>query len=578
MISPSKLLNFRPRRVESRGRARVAVPTGIETTDALFVLLRRMRAPLIVVIVGFSVSTAGMMAMPGVDAAGNPYRLTLFDAFYQMTITLTTVGYTEAPHAFSYPQRMWLTLSIFILVISWAYTIGALLAALGDNAFRESLARQRFRRRVARIREPFLLMLGYGTAGRTVSLGLDEQRRRFVVVDRQKHQIDAASIDAHTSDVAALEGDCVNPAVLGMAGLGKDNCRGVLALTDDDEANLAVVMSVSLLRPDLPVYACCQARDVQYRMEDFSPAAVINPNDRYGGYLALVLLRPITHQLLTWLMDNDENRLPELRTGLAHGRWVVCGDGEFADQVAADLIELGLDVARLAPTAGPLDLGEAVGFVAGTDNDMTNIALAEHARLANPQVFVSIRQRDSMHQPLLDALDVDSVFVWTDLVAREVLARVVHPNFWRFVEETVQQSEEWSTRTRDRLVARCGKQVPERTVVALCREEAPAVVRWLDAGHRLTVGDLTRHPDDRRHPLAVLVLMVVRGEELILTPADDTELRVGDHLLLAGTDDGLADVSDALFYSATTEYLATGRVVASTWVWRQLTERRRARR
>src|SRR5699024_12881722 len=43
---------------------------------------------------------------------------------YQMTVTVTTVGYSEIPHAFSYPQRMWLSMSIYLVVISWAYAIG----------------------------------------------------------------------------------------------------------------------------------------------------------------------------------------------------------------------------------------------------------------------------------------------------------------------------------------------------------------------------------------------------------------------------------------------------------------------
>jgi Trk K+ transport system NAD-binding subunit len=573
MVKPIDLLNFRPRKAESRVHKQVAVPTGGEATDAIFIVLRRMRSPFIFVIVTFSINTAGMMLMPGPDS--HPGHLTLFDSFYQMAITLTTVGYSEVPYSFSYPQRMWLTLSIFSLVIAWAYAIGVLFSVLGDTAFRDALSAQRFRRQIRRIREPFVLILGYGQAGRAVGLELDERRRRFVVVDKQQHRVDSIITDALTADVAGLEADCHNPAVLGLAGLGRDNCQGVLALTDDDDANLAAVMTVSLLRPEITVIARCQDRAVQRRMEDFGSAAVINPHDRYGGYLALMLHQPVTYQLLIWLMDNDENQLPELSTGLTRGRWVVCGGGEFADQVTTDLRHAGLQVDQIPPTDDPLVLDGVVGFVAGTDNDMTNIAMAEHARLANPDAFVSVRQQDSMHQTLLTALDVDSVFVPTDLIAREALARLVHPNFWRFIEEAVQQDEAWAVRTRDRLVQRCGRAVPERDVIALSDREAPAVVRWL-ADHELTVGDLLRHPDDRSAPLPVVPLLVVRGAELILTPDDDTSLRIGDQLLLAGKDIGLSDLSDALFSSATIEYITTGRVVPSTWVWRALTGRRRA--
>lgn len=575
MVKPIDLLNFRTRKVAPRQRKPVPVPTGGETTDAMFVVLRRMRAPFVFVIVVFSINVAGMMLMPGPES--NPGHLSLFDAFYQMAITLTTVGYSEVPYSFSYPQRMWLSLSIFTLVIAWAYAIGALLAAFNDSAFQDALRAQRFRRQVRRLREPFLLICGYGQTGRTVGLELDDWRRRFVVIDKQQHRVDSVVVDALSTDVPALEGDCRNPAVLGLAGLDRRNCQGVLALTNDDDANIAVVMTVSLLRPDLPVIARCRDRAVQHRMEDFAPAAVINPHDRYGGYLALMLHQPITYQLLIWLMDNDQHQLPELRVGLTRGRWLICGDGEFAEQVAADLRDSGLSVDEIPPTDTPLDLDGVVGFVAGTDNDMANIAMAEHARLVNPDVFVSVRQQDSMHQTLLAALDVDSVFVPTDLVARETLARLGHPNFWRFIEEAVQQDDAWAERTRDRLVQRCGTGVPKRDGITLSDREAPAVVRWL-ADHDITVGDLLRHPDDRSETLPLVTLLIARGEELILTPDDDTSLRVGDQLLVAGKDDGLSDLSDALFSTATIEYITTGRALPSTWVWRVLTERRRASR
>lgn len=574
MTDPTDPLRFRPGTSKPRRRQRTEVPVETDTTDAAFVLLRRMRAPFVFVIVTFSFNVAGMMLMPGQDADGNPWRMTPFDAIYQMAITATTVGYSEIPYSFSYPQRMWLILSIFTLVIAWAYAIAVLFSVLRDAAFRDALSTQRFRRQVRRLREPFLVILGYGQAGRLVGLELDEQRRRFVVIDNQPHRVDSVTTTTSTTDVPALEADCHNPAVLGMAGLDRDNCRGVLALTDDDDANLAAVMTAVLMRPDIPVIARCRNQTVQRRMDDFGPAAVINPHDRYGGYLALALHRPVTHQLLIWLMDNDQNRLPELRTGITRGRWMVCGDGEFAERVTTDLRASGLQVDQIGSSEQLPELDDTVGFVAGTDNDMTNIAMAEHARLTNPDAFIAIRQQDKMHYPLLAALDVDSSFVATDLVAREALARIVHPDFWRFVEEAVQQDEAWAVRTRDRLVHRCGHRVPEHKVVTLSQLEAPATVRWL-ARHELTAGDLLRNPDDRDQPLSVVVLLMMRGEELIMTPTDDTTLRVGDRLLFAGKSDGLAGLYDALFDSVATEYVATGRAAPASWVWRLLAKRRR---
>ena len=51
-----------------------------------------------------------------------------FDAFYFMSYTASTIGFGELPHPFTEAQRLWVTISIYLTVIGWAYAIGSLLA------------------------------------------------------------------------------------------------------------------------------------------------------------------------------------------------------------------------------------------------------------------------------------------------------------------------------------------------------------------------------------------------------------------------------------------------------------------
>ena len=323
MPNPPNLFHLWTRRRVAPRRAPIDIPASVPTTEVIFLIMRRMRAPLIVVITTFSFCTAGMMFMPGVDPQGNPHRLNILDAFYQMTITLTTVGFTEAPYPFSYPQRMWMSLSIFLLVISWAYAIGVFLALVQSTAFQAAVAAQQFRRQVRRLVEPFVIVAGYGDAGRIVGAELDEHYRRFVVIDRREDRVQSVISARLSFDVPAVQGDCASPAVLGMAGLGHRDCEGVLALTDDDDTNLAVVMAVSLLRPDLPALGRCAEQRTRTRMEHFAPGSAITADDRFGDYLALSIHQPVNHQLLRWLMDNDQEQLQPVRRDLAARRWVV---------------------------------------------------------------------------------------------------------------------------------------------------------------------------------------------------------------------------------------------------------------
>src|SRR3954470_22154016 len=143
---------------DRRATLRVAAASAAQASATIFLILRRMRTPLIVLIVIFAVSVLGLTLIPGQDLQGRPSRLGFFDAFYVMSYTASTIGFGELPYPFTYSQRMWVTISIYLTVIGWAYAIGSLLALLQDRSFRSALALQRVRRTVRRPAEPVLLV------------------------------------------------------------------------------------------------------------------------------------------------------------------------------------------------------------------------------------------------------------------------------------------------------------------------------------------------------------------------------------------------------------------------------------
>lgn len=322
---------------------------------------------------------------------------------------------------------MWVTASIYSSVIGWAYAIGVLFSLMQDTSFQDALAVARFRRKVNRIREPFVVVAGYGRAGRQLCHNLDALGRHTVVVDSSRKRIDRLAADQLATDVPALEGDIHNPTLLEMAGVLRPNCEAVVALTSDDDANLAVVITSRLLRPGLPVIARCDDRRIAERMRDFEPRAVINPFDLYGERLLLSLRQPTSAQLLTWLMSPPGSPLPERQEQLTDGRWLVCADGPFGEEIAADLRGAGLDVTLVDPADGNPDVSDVVGLVAGAEADTTNLALAAHTRDYNPTVHLVVRQHHHSNAPLVDAFEPDSVFSPNDLVVRESLAWVVTP-------------------------------------------------------------------------------------------------------------------------------------------------------
>src|SRR3954453_7775512 len=337
------------RRRFRRAPVRAAAASAAQASEAIFLVLRRMRVPLIVLIVIFAVSVLGLTLIPGVDAQGRPWRMGFFDAFYVMSYTATTIGFGEIPYPFTYNQRMWVIVSIYLTVIGWAYAIGSLLALLQDRSFRSALALQRFRRTVHRLAEPFVLVAGYGRAGELLGHALDALGRRFVVLDVDPERIDAIELDSFHADVPGLAADARDPGHLAVAGLGHPRCEAVVALTDDEEVNLTVVMTAALLRSDVPVVARATSRAMQERMAAFGSPGVVNPVDRFGDHLRLALRSPAAYQLMPWMGSGPGAALPERGSPPRGGRWVVCGHGRLGREITADLRAEGIDVTVRQP-------------------------------------------------------------------------------------------------------------------------------------------------------------------------------------------------------------------------------------
>ncbi|MFN8125732.1 MAG: NAD-binding protein [Candidatus Nanopelagicales bacterium] len=571
------------------------VPTGDDSagqsSTAIFLVLRRMRAPLLVLISTFAISVFGLTLIPGRTAEGAPWRMDVFDAFYFMSYTASTIGYGEIPQPFSTGQRMWVTISIYLSVIAWAYAIGSVLALLQDRGFRTALNGQRFTRSVHLLREPFLLLVGYGQAGETLARALDERDRRLVVIDNDPARIDALDLASFHSDVPGAVGDARNPDELVRAGLDNPRCVGVVALTDDDEANLAVVMAAGLMRPELPVVARTMEIGIADRMREFGSPLVVDPFNLFGDELMLAVTSPDTSRLLNWLMSGPGDPLPPIPELPRNGRWIVCGLGRFGGRLVDDLHAHGIQTTVVDPHCDEAadgtvirgdatdpevmrraDPGTAVGFAAATDNDTTNLSLIVAARRANPDLFLVARQNLPVNAPLFAELPIDSLLVPTRLIAHEALARIGDPLLWRFDQGARTRPDEWSRDLIGRLETACGSGRPDLWEPTLRGDDNPALNQWLASG-TANLGDLMRDPEDRDRSIDCVPLLLRGADRTVLAPDGDTRLAADDQLLLAGTASARRALDATLSVPSVTEYTVNGRRVGNGWVWRTLVNR-----
>ena len=107
-----------------------------------------MRKPFLVILLTYTIAMIGFLIIPGIDPSGNVYHMTIFDAFYFISYTATTIGFGELPYPFTYTQRIWVTFSTYLTVLGWFYSIGSLLTLLQDQLFLQEIEKTKFLRQI----------------------------------------------------------------------------------------------------------------------------------------------------------------------------------------------------------------------------------------------------------------------------------------------------------------------------------------------------------------------------------------------------------------------------------------------
>jgi Trk K+ transport system NAD-binding subunit len=561
--------------------------------SVFFLVLRRMRAPLIGVIVFYAIAVLGLTLVPGVNPDGTPAPpLSFFHAFYFISYTATTIGFGEIPQAFSEAQRLWVTACIYMTVIAWSYAILTILSLVQDKAFQHTLVASRFARRVARIRSPFYLVCGCGETGSLICRALDLLGHDFVILEKDEQRVEELELEDFRTNDPTLAADAGQSANLMMAGLRHPHCRGVLAVTNDENVNLAIAVNARLLNPEIPVLARVRNPLVAASMAAFGTHHIVNAYEEFAEYLALAASYPERFHLIEILTGLPGTPLPEVHRP-PRGHWIICGYGQFGQAIARYLAMPGIDLSVIDPEGeGPANchtvrgigteasvleeagIMKATGIVAGTDNDVNNLSIAMMARKLNPDIFVVARQNQAANDVLFNSFRADFSMVHTRVVAQECISVINTPRLARFLAAVREADERWSKQLAARLEELCQGRVPEVWDVVIEAGTAPAVYKALNDNRTITVGQLMRDNADREAVLPALVLMIERQGRLFLLPGDACILKSGDALLLAGQHVARYASNLTLQNANALDYILTGYDRRRGWLSRFLLAKR----
>jgi Trk K+ transport system NAD-binding subunit len=416
-------------------------------TKVRSLILRRMRVPLLILIASYSISILGFVLIPGVDDNGQRWSMNFLDAVYFVSYMSTTIGFGELPYTFNAAQRIWTIVAIYLSVISWLYAIGTILTLVQDKRLKRAVEEGRFKRSVDRLGEPFYIICGYGETASLLVHSLEIRGIRTVVVDNNDDRIQVI-------------------------------CR---AESTDTEAN----------------------------MKSFNTDHIINPFDRFAARLAMALHSPSMYIIHQWLTGIPGTHLTDPAIP-SHGMWVLCGYGRFGKAVdryltfegdTTKIIEADHD--RTRPPEGSIKgrgteavtlrragIKDAVGIVAGTDNDTNNLSIIFTAKEQNEKLFLVARQNKRGNEALFRKAGVDIIMERSDIIAHEILALILTPMLSEFLAEVRHHGNEWTCELASRLIAVVGDTTPDTWTITVNEEEAPAILERTGPNRSVTTRDL----------------------------------------------------------------------------------------
>ena len=558
--------------------------------NIIFVLLRRLHAPLIALVSVYAISVLGFVLIPGVDDQGQPYRMDFFHAFYFVSFMGTTIGFGEIPYPFTGAQRLWAVISIYATVITWLYGIGAMLSAMQDASFRELLISNSFRRNIRRIHGEFYLICGYGDTGSMLVKALTEVDKRAVVVEIDRDRINALELEDLKHFVPGLCADASQPDILIEAGITLPNCVGVVALTNDDAVNLRISITSKLLNPSQLTIARAESHDSEANIASFGTDHIINPFDTFAGRLAMALHSPGTYLLHEWMASAPHEPLTEPLFPPT-GKWVLCGYGRFGKAVHERLRKESVDVTIIeanpeitnAPTNVIIGRGteaitlqqggieDAVGVVAGTDDDGNNLSILMTSRELNPDLFMVSRQNYRHNDAIFQAANLDLIMQRGSIIGHKIFALIQSPMLDTFLREARAQDNEWANELISRISGITGTEAPVTWELNITKEDAPAMYMAARERERVQLWQLYRDPRNRETTLDCIPLFCQRKERDFLIPDDDTKIFPGDRILFCGQAHAHSMMDWLSGNDNVFNYIRTGEEHPSGYLWRLIT-------
>jgi len=227
-----------------------------------------------------------------VDAAGD--EVSLLDAFYYATVSITTTGYGDVRPVSDQARLLTTLLVTPARVLFLILLVGTTLEILAQRS-RDAYRRARWRKTL----NDHIIICGYGVKGRSalrtlLAKGVDPEE--VVVIDEDG----AAREHATAAGLTVVCGSAASTEVLRQAGITE--ARSIVVAVNRDDTAVLVTLTARELNPKATIVAAVREEENVHLLRQSGATSVVTSADAAGRLLGFAVSQPQITEVLEDLM------------------------------------------------------------------------------------------------------------------------------------------------------------------------------------------------------------------------------------------------------------------------------------
>lgn len=230
---------------------------------------------------------------------------TLLDAFYQVVMTLSTVGFMEL-HPLSNRARLMVSFLILMGVGSFAYLVGAFTQVVVEGRLQDLWGKRKMQKIIDSLSDHYIIC-GFGRIGAVIAEELRRENLSVVILEKDPELLS----ELERLNYIFLAGDATADEYLLAAGV--ERAKGLFACVSQDAENVYITLSSRQFNSGLTIIARADRQESVAKLERAGANRVLTPHQIGGKRIAQVMLRPTVTDFMDLATQGHNLQMEEIQ-------------------------------------------------------------------------------------------------------------------------------------------------------------------------------------------------------------------------------------------------------------------------